>query len=60
MFCKEQIWFVHKDESDVYVYFLGDFTAKQGVRDITDIIMEKITEGSVRDPAKFGIDGLAA
>ena len=28
MFRKEQIWFVHKDESSVYVYSLGDFTAQ--------------------------------
>ena len=40
MFRKEQIWFVHKDQGGVYVYFLVDFTAQQGVRDTTDI-MEK-------------------
>ena len=44
MFRKEQIWFVHKDESGVYVYSLGDFTAQQGVRDTTDI-MEKYRRG---------------
>ncbi len=38
MFRKEQIWFVHRDESGVYVYFLAAFTAQQGVRDTTDII----------------------
>ena len=44
MFRKEQIWFVHKDKSGVYVYSLGDFTAQQGVRDTTDI-MEKYRRG---------------
>ena len=39
-----QIWFVHKDESGVYVYSLGDFTTQQGVRDTTDI-MEKYRKG---------------
>ncbi len=38
MFRKEQIWFVHKDETGVYMYSLADFTAKQGVRDTTDIV----------------------
>ena len=44
MFRKEQIWFVHKDESGVYVYSLAAFTAQQGVRDTTDI-MEKYRKG---------------
>lgn len=44
MFRKEQIWFVHKDESGVYVYSLAAFTAQQGVRDTTDI-MEKYRRG---------------
>ena len=46
MFRKEQIWFVHKDESGVYVYSLGDFTAQEGVRDTTDI-MEKYRKGAL-------------
>lgn len=46
MFRKEQIWFVHKDKDDVYVYSLADFTAQQGVRDTTDII-EKYRKGAL-------------
>lgn len=46
MFRKEQIWFVHKDNEGVYVYSLADFTAKQGVRDTTDI-MEKYRKGAL-------------
>lgn len=47
MFRKEQIWFVHKDKSGVYVYSLADFTAEQGVRgDSTDII-EKYRKGAL-------------
>ena len=46
MFRKEQIWFVHKDSSGVYVYSLADFTAQQGVRDTTDI-MEKYRRGAL-------------
>lgn len=46
MFRKEQIWFVHKDEDDVYVYSLADFTAQQGVRDTTDV-MEKYRKGAL-------------
>lgn len=46
MFRKEQIWFVHKDAEGVYVYSLADFTAKQGVRDTTDII-EKYRKGAL-------------
>ena len=56
MFRKEQIWFVHKDESSVYVYSLGDFTAQQGVRDTTDI-MEKYRRGALGalpDPELIG------
>ncbi len=56
MFRKEQIWFVHKDESGVYVYSLGDFTAQQGVRDTTDII-EKYRRGALGalpDPELIG------
>lgn len=46
MFRKEQIWFVHKDQDGVYVYSLADFTARQGVRDTTDI-MEKYRKGAL-------------
>lgn len=46
MFRKEQIWFVHKDRDGVYVYSLADFTARQGVRDTTDII-EKYRKGAL-------------
>ncbi len=46
IFRKEQIWFVHKDEEGVYVYSLADFTAKQGVRDTTDV-MEKYRKGAL-------------
>ena len=56
MFRKEQIWFVHKDESGVYIYSLGDFTAQQGVRDTTDI-MEKYRRGALGalpDPELIG------
>jgi len=44
MFRKEQIWFVHKDDTRIYVYSLAEFTAQQGVRDTTDI-MEKYRKG---------------
>ena len=44
MFRKEQLWFVHKDDNGVYLYSLADFTAKEGVRDTTDII-EKYRKG---------------
>lgn len=44
MFRKEQIWFVHKDDTGIYVYSLAGFTAQQGVRDTTDI-MEKYRKG---------------
>ena len=46
MFRKEQIWFVHKDEEEVYVYSLADFTAQQGVRATTDV-MEKYRKGAL-------------
>lgn len=52
LFRKEQIWFVHKDEDGVYLYSLADFTAKDGVRDTTDII-EKYNRGvlgAIPDP----------
>lgn len=44
MFRKEQIWFVHKDDTGIYVYSLAEFTAQRGVRDTTDI-MEKYRKG---------------
>ena len=52
LFRKEQIWFVHKDETGVYVYSLADFTALQGVRDTSDIIEKyrKGTLGALPDP----------
>lgn len=52
LFRKEQIWFVHKDEEGVYLYSLADFTAKDGVRDTTDIV-EKYNRGvlgAIPDP----------
>lgn len=52
LFRKEQIWFVHKDKEGVYLYSLADFTAKDGVRDTTDII-EKYNRGvlgAIPDP----------
>ena len=52
MFRKEQIWFVHKDQDGVYVYSLADFTARQGVRDTTDIMgkYRKGALGALPDP----------
>jgi hypothetical protein len=52
MFRKEQIWFVHKDNDGVYVYSLAEFTAKQGIRDTTDIIekYKKGVLGALPDP----------
>ena len=47
MFRKEQIWFVHKDESGVYVYSLADFTAQQGVRGDTTDVIEKYRKGAL-------------
>ena len=44
MFRKEQIWFIHKDLEQVYLYPLSEFTAEQGVRETTDII-EKYKKG---------------
>ena len=35
---KEQIWFIHKDEDNVYLYSLAEFTAEKGVRDTSDIV----------------------
>lgn len=52
MFRKEQIWFIHKDEEGVYVYSLAEFTAKQGIRDTTDVIekYKKGVLGALPDP----------
>lgn len=52
MFRKEQIWFVHKDKDGVYVYSLAEFTARQGIRDTTDIIekYKKGVLGALPDP----------
>lgn len=52
LFRKEQIWFIYKDENDVYLYSLADFTARQGVRDTTDIIekYKKGVLGALPDP----------
>lgn len=44
MFRKEQIWFIHKDFKQVYLYPLSEFTAEQGVRETTDVI-EKYKKG---------------
>ena len=44
LFRKEQIWFVDKDESQVRVYSLAEFTAEDGVRDTSDII-DKYAKG---------------
>lgn len=39
LFRKEQIWFIYKNQDNVYVYSLKDFTAREhGVRDTSDII----------------------
>ena len=52
MFRKEQIWFVHKDKDGVYVYSLAEFTARQGIRDTTNIIekYKKGVLGALPDP----------
>lgn len=46
LFRKEQIWFVYKDEDNVYLYSLAEFTAQDGIRDTTDII-EKYKKGAL-------------
>ena len=46
LFRKEQIWFVHKDKSGVYVYSLADFTAQEGIRNTTDVV-EKYKKGAL-------------
>lgn len=52
LFRKEQIWFIDKDEDNVYVYSLADFTAEDGIRDTTDVF-EKYRKGmlgAIPDP----------
>ena len=40
LFRKEQIWFVHKDKEQVYLYSLADFTtANTGIRDSTNLLI---------------------
>lgn len=45
LFRKEQIWFVHKDNYGVYMYSLGKFTAKEGIRGDSSLISEKYKKG---------------
>lgn len=45
LFRKEQIWFVHKDNDGVYMYSLGKFTAKEGIRGDSSLISEKYKKG---------------
>lgn len=41
LFRKEQIWFVHKDKENAYLYSLSEFTAERdGVRDTSDLIQK--------------------
>ena len=52
LFRKEQVWFVDKDDDNVYVYSLADFTAEDGIRDTTDVF-EKYRKGmlgAIPDP----------
>ncbi len=55
MFRKEQIWFVHKDKDNQFVYSLADFTAQNGIRDTSDIIekYKKGLLGAIPDPNMF-------
>ena len=53
---KEQIWFVHKDEEQVYLYSLADFTtANTGIRDSTNLLdkYKKGVLGALPDPSFF-------
>ena len=45
LFRKEQIWFVHKDHSGVYLYPLSDFKATDGVRGDSTNMIEKYKKG---------------
>lgn len=38
LFRKEQIWFVHKDSTGVYLYSLAEFPAKDGIRNTSDLV----------------------
>ncbi len=54
LFRKEQIWFIHKDTSGVYIYPLSDFTAADsGIRTETDIVekYKKGILGAIPDPS---------
>ncbi len=44
LFRKDQIWFVHKDMTQVYLYSLASYTAKDGFRNDSDIL-EKYKQG---------------
>lgn len=46
MFRKEQIWFINKEKFKVSLFSLSSFTAKDGVRDTSDII-EKYKKGKL-------------
>ena len=45
LFRKEQVWFLHKDNSGIYSYPLSVFSASQGVRADTTDILEKYKKG---------------
>ena len=54
---KEQIWFTHKDDSQVYLYALSEYTAgKDGIRDTSDLIekYKKGVFGAMPEPDLFG------
>jgi len=56
LFRKEQIWFVHKDEEQVYLYSLADFTtANTGIRDSTNLLdkYKKGVLGALPAPSFF-------
>lgn len=44
LFRKDQIWFVHKDMEQVYIYSLANYTARDGIRSDSDIL-EKYKQG---------------
>ena len=53
---KEQIWFTHKDASQVYLYSLSEYTAeKDGIRDTTDLLekYKKGVFGAIPEPDLF-------
>lgn len=45
LFRKEQIWFVHKDTEQVYLYSLASFTAEDGIRGDTTDLFDKYKRG---------------